>query len=540
MRALAALVVLAAACGAAGSGRRAPKLASPDELDLRAPGAAYLAIVGGRLQPGWSQFLADCRQRLPAEHPLNSMTLAATAELAIDPGGHLTIATIAAPSGNSDFDRAVRDVLADAHEVAAPPRDLLADDDRVHVRWLFARDRRQAGPATAELISVRLPVATVVPRLIAAGELGRAAHRIAIAPSEQGAAAATRAVMVAAIAEALADTADERVRISALDAVQRGKLAELAPNVRAIIAPTTGAELRADAIVTAGALGDEAAVPRLLDALPGDLGEQPAVAVAEARALVALGRGGDAARVIAAALPTSAAAFAIAPTPSRVPALTAKFASYDAPTRAALCGALPVLAAGLRDADATVRASCADAAVAHASSAIVARLIELARDRDRTVRAHAIAALAQLAPQRLPIVDDEAPSVRAAYALALAKLPARAPALHALASDRDADVRAAAWHALAVAHAGTGDADAAAADVSAAVRAAVVASLGDGAALAKLVADDAPDVRSAALIRLAQLRGRAATEPDLLARLAEAPPASAERVRIALAWLLAS
>jgi TonB family protein len=533
------VLVFAAACGATGSGRHAPKLAPPDELDLRAPGAAYLAMVGGRLQPGWSQFLTDCRQRLPAEHPLNAMTLVATAELAIDPGGHVIGATIAAPSGNADFDRAVRDVLADAHDVAAPPRDLLADDDRVHVRWLFARDRRQAGPATAELVGVRLPVATVVPRLIAAGELGRAARRIAIAPGEQGAATATRAVMIAALAEALAATADERVRIGALDAAARGKLAELAPNVRAIITTTTGAELRADAIVTAGAIGDQTAAPQLLDALPRDLADQPAVALAETRALVALGRGADAARVIADALPSSAAAFAIAPTPSRVPALAAKFASYDAATRAALCGALaPAIAAGLRDADATVRASCADAAAGHASPSIVARLIELVRDRDRSVRAHAIASLAQVAPQRLPAIDDEAPSVRAAYALALAKQPARVQALHALAADRDADVRAAAWRALAAL--GSTDAEAAAADVSAQVRAAVVASLGDGAALAKLADDDAPDVRSAALIRIAQLRGRAASEPDLLARLAVAPRASAERVRIALAWLLAS
>ncbi|HEX4450788.1 MAG TPA: hypothetical protein VH143_07970 [Kofleriaceae bacterium] len=551
MRAVAALVAVAAACGATGSGRHAPKLTPPDELDLRAPGAAYLAMVGGRLQPGWSQFLTDCRQRLPAEHPLNAMTLVATAELAIDPGGHMTVATIAAPSGNPDFDRAVRDVLADAHDVAIPPRDLLADDDRVHLRWVFARDRRQAGPATAELVSVRLPVATVVPRLVAAGELGRAARRIAIAPGEQGAGPATRALMIAALAEALAATADERVRIGALDAVQRGKLAELAPNVRPIIAPTTGAELRADAIITAGAIGDEAVAPRLLEALPRDLADQPTVAVAETRALVALGRGADAARVIADALQSSpggaaALAFAIAPTPSRVAALAAKFAGYDAPARAASCGALATsppglaaLAAGLRDADSTVRASCAEAAGVRASAPIVARLVELVRDRDRSVRAHAIASLAQLAPQRLPAVDDEAPSVRAAYALALAKLPARATALHALAADRDADVRAAAWRALAESHAGATDAEVAAADTSAQVRAAVVASLGDGAALANLADDDAPEVRTAALIRIAQLRGRAASEPDLLMRLAVAPPASAERVRIALAWLLA-
>jgi hypothetical protein len=40
-------------------------------------------------------------------------------------------------------------------------------------------------------------------------------------------------------------------------------------------------------------------------------------------------------------------------------------------------------------------------------------------------------------------------------------------------------------------------------------------------------------------VRLVQHRGRATSEPELLERLAVAPPASADRVRIALAWLLA-
>jgi hypothetical protein len=59
-------------------------------------------------------------------------------------------------------------------------------------------------------------------------------------------------------------------------------------------------------------------------------------------------------------------------------------------------------------------------------------------------------------------------------------------------------------------------------------------------ALTRLAGDDSPEVATAALVRLTTLRGRTAATPDLLARLAEAAPASLERVRIALAWLLAS
>ena len=177
-------------------------------------------------------------------------------------------------------------------------------------------------------------------------------------------------------------------------------------------------------------VGDADAAPRLLADLASALAEQPTVALAETRALVALGRGPDAASVIASALqaaPGSAAAlaFAIAPTPDRVPALATRFARADAPTRAVLCGALAAssagfaaIGAGLRDNDATVRASCADAAgsLGHSGARLVPRLAELVRDRDRSVRASAVGAIAAIDPQRLQAIDDDAPQVRAAYA----------------------------------------------------------------------------------------------------------------------------
>ena len=549
-------MIVVAACGTAASGRLAPRLAAPDSLDLRTPGADYLTTVANRLQPRWSQFLTDCRQRLAASHPLNTMSLAAVAELVVDPAGHVVVARIATSSGNADFDRAVSDVIADASELAVPPRELLADDDRVHLHWLFARDRRQAGPATATLVTVQQPLATVVPHLLSANELPRAARRIAVAPQGTERTAATKRLMIAALAEALAG-ADERVRRDALDAVARARVTELAPNVRALIVDTSDAELRAEAIATAAAIGDAAAVPRLLADLASALVEQPTVALAETRALVMLGRGSDAASVIASALQTApgssaALAFAIAPTPDRVPVLAARFARADAATRAVLCGALAAapagfaaIGAGLRDTDATVRASCAEAAgtLGHSASRLVPRLAELVRDRDRSVRARAIGAIAAIDPQRLQTVDDDAPQVRAAYARALAAIPARAAALHALTEDRDPDVRAAAWRALAALPAGAiagADAARAAADTSPQVRLAVVPILADDPTLQRLVTDDAPELRTAALVRVVALRGRAASEAELLEHLAASPAASAERVRIALAWLLAS
>jgi hypothetical protein len=163
----------------------------------------------------------------------------------------------------------------------------------------------------------------------------------------------------------------------------------------------------------------------------------------------------------------------------------------------------------------------------------VRRLRELARDRDRSVRARAVAAVAALDPAHpVRAAEDPASEVRAAFAAAASE-----PELAVLAADPAPEVRAAALTALA---GRAGDAALrAAGDRSAVVRRAAAAVIADPAVLARLAGDDSPEVATAALIRWTALAGRAAVTPQLLDRLAEAPPASPERARIALAWLLA-
>jgi hypothetical protein len=195
----------------------------------------------------------------------------------------------------------------------------------------------------------------------------------------------------------------------------------------------------------------------------------------------------------------------------------------------------PFVTNGLRDRDATVRATCVDAASrqgrARATPAVVRRLRELALDRDRTVRARAVAALAVL-DRGIRAAGDPAPEVRAA-----AIASASEAELRTLAGDPDPDVRAAAIAALAdrapelVQRAAT--------DVAPQVRRAAIAALTDDEILGRLAADVAPDVATEALVRRAHREGRAAMTQPLLAQLAAAPMASAERVRIALSWLLA-
>ena len=204
--------------------------------------------------------------------------------------------------------------------------------------------------------------------------------------------------------------------------------------------------------------------------------------------------------------------------------VTGWLAHGDATTRLAACSALAgetsaqaiqALGRALDDPDASVRASCAAAAAetpAKALAPIAAKLVALQRDRDGAARANALVAVALADPTHLA----------------------------AAAEDPRAEVRAAYWHALALRGGDPGDVRAGLRDAASEVRLAAIALATDDALLGQLAAaDDAPEVRTAALVQLAHHAGRAAVTPSLLDGLAAARPASADRVRIARAWLLA-
>ncbi|HEU0034567.1 MAG TPA: TonB C-terminal domain-containing protein [Kofleriaceae bacterium] len=528
-----------------------PRLREPDPIAGSARGAPYLTAVAAIVQPKWAGFLEDCRMRLPRSHALNDPKLAMTVELAIPADGHADVRVVSG-SGNGDFDTAVFDVLGDAKPLPPPPPELMSDDERVHIRWLFARDRRQAGSATAQIVDVPLPLVGVVDRMLGQGQIDRAAARILAAPtSDPDRLLATEKLMIAVLRDALASRSSD-VRIAAIEAVGRAKLQGLARVVHAQIASADHPDdVRLAAIATAAQLGDPNAVPALRAELDAELTAHPDIALAKVAALATLGRAGEVTPVLHAQLakpaPATIAALAFAPDPQLAPRLGAWATHRDPRIRAAVCKALPAAApaaaprlvtTGLRDGDATVRATCVDAAIRGIASgkrsevdpALVRRLRELAKDRDRAVRARAYAALALADTSRAGITDP-APEVRAAAAAGASQAE-----LASLAADRDPDVRAAALHAL-------GDragelAVRAAGDPAPQVRKAAVAALTSESVLDQLARDASPEVATAAAIRLAQRRGRAALVGPWLGRLAQTAPGG-ERVRIALAWLLA-
>ncbi len=562
MRALAVVIALAA-CGHPAPPARTvhaqlspsgPELPPPPPVAASVRGAAYLTAVAAHLQPAWGQFLEDCRLRLPGSHPLNVQTLATVAELAIDSAGQVQVHIITG-SGNGDFDTAAYDVIGDAHPLPQPPAELTSDDERVHLRWLFARDGRQAGPATAQVIDFQLPLVAAVERQLARHAIGRAVQRALVAPQDPDRVAATERIMIEVLREGLGSNGE--AQRAAVAAIGRARVHALAVEVHRYVLPTAvDAELRLAAIVASGALGDPAVVPRLLADLPDDLASRPRIALAKIAALSQLHHAPDAAPVIRATLEhgpmiPAVAALRWVSMPELEPKLTAWAASKDPGTRAAVCTALPdaapsssgkLVVRGLADADANVRASCIDAvgrALRAAERRVIAidpillrRLRDLARDRDQRVRARAVGLLGAIEPGRLGrAVDDPAAEVRAA-----AVVGAPEAELRSLSGDRDPEVRAAAIAAL-----GERAPDLAAqaiADNSAQVRMAAVAGASD-TVLERLVTDASPDVASAAAIAFTGRRGRAAVTTGVLETIAAAPSGSPERVRFALAWLLA-
>ena len=535
-----------------------PRLVAPPAGDPDARGATYLASVALALQPTWHQFLEDCRLRLPATHPLNEMTLAATAEIEVDEKGFVEAIKIGS-SGNKDFDRAARQVVLDASPLPVPPRELWSDDDHVHLVWMFARDRRQAGPATAQVSDVELPLHAFVHRMITQKDLSRAARRIGRAKAGPERELATQNLMHAALREAVGNSGS--IRQAAVEAIGRAGAIELLPLVRVILEMSRDSDLRIAATTTVARMRDADSVEILVEQLRVDLQAESRLAVDVARALHSMGRADAAESVIAGALQTPSAvalmASAFAPSSAQVPLLQRSLRDKSARIRAAACTALgshpselATVTRATRDRDATVRAACVDAVRASKSTTFepaLKRIRELSRDRDSLVRAAAVRAIAHLDPDSLvSFADDRASEVRLAYAEVLALTGKRtiADELRKLIDDRDPDVRAAAWTTLVAQAPLFSDratlAQRAATDSAPQVRRAALPALGNEDALLRLATlDDDSDVRTAAMVELASRRGRTGSAALLLERLADASPGSAERVRTALAWLVA-
>lgn len=527
--------------------------------DPAAEGAPYLALVAHRLAPEWLHFLDDCRLRLPAEHPLNSISLEATATVVIDRAGAIASITVAA-SGSADFDAAVREVLAAASPLPAPPSWLVSDDDNLHLSWRFARDARQAGAAGARVLWLEEPAPQVVERRLAAGDLEGAARRVSrLGDAEPELKEIARRVLLWAVAAGLR-SGDTQAQRAAVQAVQRAALRQLAPELVAL-AKAEDPALRGEVAAALAQLGEPSTGPVLLELLAG--ARQPELAATLARALQAMGLAvaAEAAvhRLLAAEAPAQLAGLAALAELPISPALAAQVTkaatARDPLVRGALCRAVAhakvapsvrweIIGKGMGDRDGSARAACT-ATLAHGNGRPLpwmrAALVRLMADRDQRVRAAAIAAILRWEPTKLDdrrkaLAAEVDAQVRAAAVPALARR-GDLELLRALLGDIDPLVRRAAVRALLPLDEAKVR-ELAARDADARVRLVALEGAGElGAVLRLLAEDESAEVRTE--VEILRVARRGETVQNGLLRMAGVGVAPAERVRIALAWLLA-
>ncbi|MCE9580047.1 MAG: TonB family protein, partial [Deltaproteobacteria bacterium] len=201
-----------------------PPLAAPGPIDPAVLGAAYIEQVGAIVQRDWAVFLEDLRLRLAPDHELNDGRLVALLDLRVAADGRIAELVVTG-SGAYDFDRAAEELMRDAAPLPPPPPELRSDDGMLHLRWQFARDRRQAGPATAAITRALWPVGRAVPMLLDRGDLAEAARRVAAADPRDSGGAAQR-LFIAALAEALASP-EAAVRRAAIDTIGAAHVAAL-------------------------------------------------------------------------------------------------------------------------------------------------------------------------------------------------------------------------------------------------------------------------------------------------------------------------
>ncbi|MBT8492849.1 MAG: TonB family protein, partial [Deltaproteobacteria bacterium] len=238
--------------------RPGPPLGAPDPIEADAPGRDYLLAMSSVLQPRWASFLEDLRLRLPPEHPLNRKDLVVELEIRLNSDGVLEAVNVAASSGAEDFDRAAVEVVSDAQPFARPPEALASDDETFRFRWWFARDRRQAGPATARVEMMRWPLSKAVPELLAADRIGEALRRVAAAGDSAG--PHLRTIATAVVRRGL-----EARKLEAVSLVDDPQFAD---QIARIVDSARSVQLRQAAIEALGrvATGPEARLSRLVQA----------------------------------------------------------------------------------------------------------------------------------------------------------------------------------------------------------------------------------------------------------------------------------
>ena len=561
-----------------------PPVEDPQPPDADKPGLAYLQAVHQQLQEPWWTFLEDCRLRLPPEHVLNNASLYAVVHISIDGDGELHGTIMDRESGQQEFDEVALEIIREAAPFPKPPMNLTSDDDQVHVRWLLARDRRQAGVATAELYHFEWPPERSVPKFLAQDDVTTAAHRLLKAVAKAGDRPRPEYLELGAkIAEAAVreglTSKDPAVQLMAARAAAQTSMVAAAEGLRAILNSSTDIAVRAQAIRAIGTIGDRGAAQLLLatlnNAKGSGVGGNVDASIAAALALAELGSGDVAESTVykwfktadKESLWASLIVMSRFPVPAAVPKLVrmtsdttrsrevrmAACTAVGAATDSSNVGAhMKVLRRRFEDDDAAVRAACTTAVANAARKKLRNRftywqVIEvMKKDRDERVREAAVRAAASLEPalfhsELYLLRKEKSVSVLAALAAELVNVPdpmafqklrslakhdnpmIRRPAVASMVNHPDPRARNAAREFLA--------------DQDEFVRLSAIRALRDRKALTELLADEAPNVRGAAFQALLSTAGKPAMLARMLRGIVAHPVRGKTRIGFAASWL---
>ncbi len=564
--ALAALCVGALGCGPRSSAKTMLEVEGGNDSDVRyndrdpllppaklqsgAPDAEYLKAVAEAIQPAWSSFLEDCRVRLPATHDLNNSSLVTELVLVMNREGTVLEVRPSKPSGNAEFDQVAQEITGELGALPKPPMTRLSDDDRVYLVWSFARDRRQAGPATATWKHVELPLAQALPKLLEGLQFATATQRVMDSNGTLADKAGLLAqVAVSVVGDGLQRTEPE-LQALALHTVGAARLKQYLPQARLALRSTEPA-VSVAAIGALAAIGERSDSELLSTFAHGASGVSAQASSAAALAVQTLGQGpavstraiADLASGNGEARHSALAVLSVLPAVDSVVPLSSlmlgkrKASRAERTAAAAALGrqasesskAVKALLSGTSDGDASIRIACTNALAKAAHNGLRSRVaywrtLELLKDKDERVRAAAVLAAAALDTGRF---GKELSAIRAggsklvllSIAEALAEIPGPVALERLLDLSSVADESMRIWAAKGLAKRSEPKAKKALlillGDESAEVRGTAIAGVADSKDITPLLDDASALVQARALAVLTKREGRSQTASSL-------------------------
>jgi TonB family protein len=156
---------------------------APVAVNARSTEVDYLRRIHAQVHRRWADnFLRLVGEKLPLANPLNEAGRTATVDVTIARDGQMIGSQVTTASGFPGFDDAIIEVLRDSVPFPNPPEAVRSDDDKLHLRWVFARDERRCAGLT--IVRVNDPPDISLPKLLRMSRYEESLSRVVTARTE--------------------------------------------------------------------------------------------------------------------------------------------------------------------------------------------------------------------------------------------------------------------------------------------------------------------------------------------------------------------